>query len=158
MSTNSIYFFSVPMERFELSIVRVLRPLRMPIPPHRYLGWMMGIEPTHNAPQAFALPLGYIQHMQFHKDLNPNFFIRSERCYPLHHRTICTPLQTRTVIIGFGDRYASHCTKEMCVGIERLELSTPAVSERCANQLRHIPMCRVSRIRTCVLFVPNEAR
>ena len=91
MSTNSIYFFSVPMERFELSIVRVLKPLRMPIPPHRYLGWMMGIEPTHNAPQAFALPLGYIQHMQFHKDLNPNFFIRSERCYPLHHRTIFAP-------------------------------------------------------------------
>jgi hypothetical protein len=28
----------------------------------------------------------------------------------------------------------------MYVGIERLELSTPAVSERCANQLRHIPI------------------
>ncbi len=35
----------------------------------------------------------------------------------------------------------------MFVGIERLELSTPAVSERCSNQLSYIPIIeRVVRI------------
>ena len=74
----------------------------------------MGIEPTHKVPQTFALPLGYIQHLHPLTDSNCNHRFWRPVCY--------------------------HYTKEMFVGIERLELSTPAVSERGANQLRHIPM------------------
>ena len=37
------------------------------------------------------LPLHYGRLLWFLKDLNPHHFIRSERCYPLHQRTIVTP-------------------------------------------------------------------
>ena len=58
------------------------------------------------------------------------------------------PLKDSNFYQRFWRPVCYHCTKEMFVGIERLELSTPAVSERCANQLRHIPKCWECRIRT----------
>jgi hypothetical protein len=36
----------VPIERFELSIVRVLRPLRMPIPPYGHFAERVRFELT----------------------------------------------------------------------------------------------------------------
>ena len=44
------------------------------------------------------------------------------------------------------------------VEVVGLEPTTPAVSERCANQLRHTSMCWENRIRTCGPLVPNQVR
>ena len=67
---------------------------------------------------------------------------------PFHYETICTGLQTRTVIKGFGDLHAAIALNRICVGIERLELSTTTVSGWCSNQLSYTPKCWECRIRT----------
>ena len=72
MSNFYLYFFSVPIERFELSIVRVLRPLRMPIPPYGHFGWLMGFEPMLSVPQTDVLTANTIN-------------------------TICSSIRTRTL-------------------------------------------------------------
>ena len=134
----------------------------------------MGIEPTHKVPQTFALPLGYAQHMREIQDLNlcewvcnppprlstnfPYCSFSRTRTYtltfvvlcdnPFHYETICTGLQTRTVIKGFGDLHATIAPNRMCVGIKRIELLTFRVSGECSNQLSYIPMCWECRIRT----------
>ena len=59
---------------------------------------------------------------------------------PFHYETICTGLQTRTVIKGFGDLHATIALNRICVGIERLELSTTTVSGWCSNQLSYTPI------------------
>ncbi len=99
----------------------------------------------------------------------------SNNCFIVLH--FCTPLQTRTVIIGFGDRYASHCTKEIVntnidlvvdsnhivfssgtrliriVGIAGLEPATSSVSAMYSNQLSYIPISDRFPILSCNVYI-----
>ena len=86
------------------------------------------------------MPIPPYGHLQFHKDSNPNFFIRSERCYPLHHRTILHPLKDSNFYLRFWRPICYHCTKEMFVGICGFEPQTFDVSGQRSNQLSYIPM------------------
>ena len=142
------------IERFELSIVRVLRPLRIPIPPYEHLGCLMGFEPILSVPQTDVLTINTInticcslcEHCSSIRTRTLTFSSVVKGAIQLHHRTILHPLKDSNFYLRFWRPICYHCTKEMFVGIERLELSTPAVSERCSNQLSYIPICRVSRI------------
>ena len=96
------------MERFELSIVRVLKPLRMPIPPHRYLGWLMGFEPILSVPQTDVLTTNTINTICciIYYPFTPKCKVFVS--YIIH---FCTPWKIRTFICGFGDRYATIAPK-----------------------------------------------
>jgi hypothetical protein len=94
---------------------------------------------------------------------------------PLHHRTICTGGRNRTLSQRFWRPLCYRYTTPVCVGIVGIEPTTFRVSGECSNQLSYIPIgggCmlityltdfhraygRNSRIRTCVLHIPNVAR
>lgn len=71
---------------------------------------------------------------------------------PFHYETICTGLQTRTVIKGFGDLHATIAPNRMCVGIKRIELLTFRVSGECSNQLSYIPILHFLVLLCCVVL------
>jgi hypothetical protein len=48
------------------------------------------------------------------QDLNLYDPLRRRRCFQLHHLRIYTCPEIRTQIRGFGDRYASLCTRHVC--------------------------------------------
>ena len=73
---------------------------------------------------------------------------------------ICTSSRIRTHIKAFGEPYATiapySCISKLVVRDSNLP---PSRYQRDAlTKWANYQCCRVSRIRTCVLFVPNEAR
>ena len=161
----------VPVIGFEPIIVWLLKPLRMPIPPYRYLcgkseirthgpltvgslvncwfkplthlsDWLNDENRTHTQSATNFCPtirlrstfsrcvLDSNQCKRFcrpspnHSDNSPYCSFSRIRTYtltfvvlcdnPFHYETICTGLQTRTVIKGFGDLHATIAPNRMC--------------------------------------------
>ena len=111
----------------------------------------MGFEPILSVPQTDVLTINTINTICSSiriRTLTFSSVVKGAIRYTIE--LFLHPLKDSNFYQRFWRPVCYHCTKEMCVGIERLELSTPAVSERCANQLRHIPKCWECRIRTCI--------
>ena len=52
---------------------------------------------------------------------------------PFHYETICTGLQTRTVIKGFGDLHATIAPNRMCEQMRGIEPPSPTWKEGVMN-------------------------